>query len=281
MTTEYIVPYALTSLQRVKDIANITVTTQDSVLIRYINSVSDFIQNYCRRNFLQQTYFLELHDIYQHRQAHLMLRNTPVFYLPITANTTINSNQITNCSSTAGISIGMAISGDGVAPAPGGTPITITAIDAVNKILTISANASLTGVANLIVNGLYQFQWRAGTVSNPFWTNFIVDQYELEEDGKSGIIRVYGGMPHGSNMVRVSYVAGYLIDFTNVGDITKHNLPFDLSAAAERLVAKMYYRRQKIALKSETFQGATINWATVMDDQDKQTLDNYTKILFA
>jgi hypothetical protein len=123
------------------------------------------------------------------------------------------------------------------------------------------------------------FEWRAGTASNPSWEEFMADQYELEGDGSSGVIRVYGGMPKGTNMVRVSYVAGYLVDWQNVGDLTKHNLPADLSDLAERLVIKMYNRREKTGIKNESFNNANVFWNNAIEVEDQMTLNRYAREL--
>src|SRR5205085_1934651 len=70
---------------------------------------------------------------------------------------------------------------------------------------------------NTPVFWITNFQYRAGTPSNPSWTSFIADQYELVDPRTdpisgtvwypSGEIRVYGVLPRiYNNMIRVSYV---------------------------------------------------------------------------
>ena len=89
------------------------------------------------------------------------------------------------------------------------------------------------------------FQWRAGTPSNPSWTDFIPDQYELVDPRTdpissqiwypSGEIRVYGVLPRMySNMIRVSYTGGYPVNWANPEDHNTHWLPGDITSVCEK-----------------------------------------------
>lgn len=121
-------------------------------------------------------------------------------------------------------------------------------------------------------------QYRAGTPSNPNWTNFIADQFELLEDGKSGIVKIYGSAPKGANILRFTYTAGYLIDFDNVGDTTKHTLPLDLTDLAERLAIKLFKKRDAEGKASESYQGGSVTWNELLDDVDKQMIARYRRL---
>ncbi len=127
------------------------------------------------------------------------------------------------------------------------------------------------------VTALSALQYRAGTPSNPSWTDFIADQYELLEDGASAIVRIYGDAVYGTNSMRATYTAGYLIDWANFGDPTKHNLPADLSELADRMVIKAWRRRESIGKTTEGFQGATVTWATDLDAEDKAVIELYKR----
>ena len=128
------------------------------------------------------------------------------------------------------------------------------------------------------VSALTKLEYRAGTPSNPAWTEFLADNYELLEDGKSGIIKVYGGLSKGANSVRASYTAGYLINFANAGDLTKHTLPADLTDLCERLVIRWFKRREAEGKSSESAQGDNINWQADLNKEDKETLARYKKL---
>ena len=127
------------------------------------------------------------------------------------------------------------------------------------------------------VTSLSALQYRAGVPSNPCWTDFITDQFELLENGASGIVRIYGNAVFGTNSMRATYVAGYLIDWTNFGDPTKHNLPADLSELADRLVIKAWRRRESIGKTTESFNGATVTWASKLDEEDQAVIDLYKR----
>jgi hypothetical protein len=125
------------------------------------------------------------------------------------------------------------------------------------------------------VSSLTSLQYRAGTPSNPNWTNFIVDDYELLEDGKSGIVRIYN-LPTGINVVRATYTAGYKIDFANAGS-QAHTLPFDISDLCERLVVKEFKKRDAEGKASESFEGGTTNWRELLEEADKLIINRYRR----
>lgn len=127
------------------------------------------------------------------------------------------------------------------------------------------------------VTALTAFQYRAGTISVPAWTSFNADDYELLEDGKSGIIKVYG-LIRGVNAVRASYTAGYKISFNDAGDATKHTLPADLSDLCERLVIRWFKRRESEGKASESFESSNVNWKDSLNEEDKAILERYMKL---
>lgn len=55
------------------------------------------------------------------------------------------------------------------------------------------------------ISGLIKLQWRPGTPSNPLCFDFLTDQYELDQQGYSGIVRVDGVTPGiYNNMIRAT-----------------------------------------------------------------------------
>jgi hypothetical protein len=133
------------------------------------------------------------------------------------------------------------------------------------------------------------FQWRAGTPSNPSWTNFIADQYELLDprtdpiSGKvwypSGMMRIYGVLPRiYSNMIRVSYVGGYPVNWANPEDHNTHWLPADITGVCENMVVRKFKRRDLAGKSSEAIAGATISWRNDLDAEDKDVLGQYKLI---
>lgn len=283
--TEKVYPYALTTLQRVKDRLDITIDDKDAVLTRLINAAADYVERECGKSglemypndghFVQKTYTNEVYSVHGTRQQRLVLRNAPVVYLIVSGNLTANSAVVTNVSPTTGIVAGMplyAIQG----LFPQGT--TVLSVSGSSVTMSQPASVSQTG-AVFEISGLISFQWRSGTPSNPNWTSFITDQFELEEQGHSGIIRVYGVMPRlYSNMLRATYVAGYPIDWQNAGNGSTHQLPSDLTSVCENIVTRIYKRRLLDGKASENIQGATTSWRDQLDALDRNIIANYKRV---
>ena len=131
---------------------------------------------------------------------------------------------------------------------------------------------------NAPVSVLTSLQYAAGTPSSKSWTNFIADEYELLEDGKSGLIRVYRYLPRGVNVIRTTYTAGYKINFANFGDNSTHTLPADISDLAERLVIRFFKRREHVGKVSESFEGGNLTWKDLLDNEDLDTIARYTRM---
>ncbi len=197
--------HALTTQQRIKDRLAITGANFDSLFLRLINAVTDFIEGECGgRRFLETVYTSEVYSVHARKQEYVLLKQSPV------------------------------------------------------SVLTSA-------------------QYRAGTPSTPNWTSFIVDEYELLEDGKSGLVRIYGGVPYGTNAVRFTYTAGYKIDFPNFGTAT-HTLPADLTDLCERLVTKLFKKREAEGKAVENFEGGGATWKELLDESDQAIIARYRRL---
>ena len=142
---------------------------------------------------------------------------------------------------------------------------------------------------NTPVFSLTSLQWRAGTPTNPNWTDFIADQYELVDPRTdpisgltwypSGEVRIYGVLPRiYSNMIRASYVAGYPVNWTNPEDHNTHWLPGDLTSVCENLVVRRFKRRMLAGQSSMTLEGATVSgWRDKLDAEDLDVLGQYRR----
>jgi hypothetical protein len=283
MPKEQVYWYALTTLSRVKDRLGLSDSSFDPSLTRYINAVTDGIERVCGKSglerspndghFVQKKYTNEVYSVRGKRQERLVLRNAPVTYAFLTGNLTNNSTTVANCSTVAGLVAGMPVVGVGISS---GT--TITAVGSTTITLSQVAGTTQTGVY-LEASGLLSFEWRAGTPSNPVWTAFIPDQFEIEEQGASGIIRVYGVMPRlYSNMLRATYIAGYAVDWQNAGNGSTHQLPADLSNTCENIVIRIHKRVLLAGKTSENIQGATNAWRNDLDQDDKSVILSYTRV---
>ena len=200
---EQIYTYALTTVARVKTRLGITVSANDTQLLRLINAVTDLIEGETGRRFARGTVTSEVHEI---RGANDMI---PVRRVPL---------------------------------------------------------ESITSV-----------EYSTGIGANRTWTTLDNDLYEIIGDGKSGLIKVWGGLGRGVNSVRVTYVGGYLIDFNEFGT-SSHTLPADLTDLAERLVTKYWKRREAEGKSSEGIANASIQWRSDLEKADQQILDRYRRL---
>ncbi len=275
--------YALTTVQRVKDILQIDDDGFDTLLTRYVVGATDFVERQCGKNgpekypndghFVLKKYVQEVYSVRGKHQQKLLLRNAPVFYAILQGTTTAGNPTITGLADTTGVQPGMPIISEQF---PIGTKVLSVAATSVT--MTLNAGTSSTE-AIAEVSGLLKFQWRAGTPSNPSWTDFIADQFELEEQGTSGILRVYGTMPQlYSNMLRATYWAGFPVDWDNAGNAVTHRLPGDLTRLTENLIVRMFKRRKDPGKNGETLNGATINWKDALDAMDTHTIQTYTRV---
>lgn len=106
------------------------------------------------------------------------------------------------------------------------------------------------------VTNLATVEYRGGTVSNPIWNTYTIDGYLLY--GKSGFVKFYAMLPEVSQGLRFTYTAGYLIDFTNEGDLTKHTLPYDLTQACTALCAEEFNVRKTLGLSLLSTEGQQV-----------------------
>lgn len=286
---ETISPKALTTLQRVKDriydtnAGQTQPTAFDSVITRMINSCSEWFKRECgAREFVQTTYNKEIYSATGPTQKRVVLRQAPVPFVTFSGNTTQGSAVITGITSTAGLVVGMPIAGDNL---PGTTTVNgvqvrnyITVIGTTTITVAQAASTTVTG-GYFQANGLLNFEWRAGTPTAPSWMSFIPDQYELVNDGRPGIIRLYGVVPRlYNNMMRISYIAGYPVDWTNAGNGTTHQLPEDISNTVENLVVRIFKRRMLAGRESEALENATTTWRNAIDADDQAVIDHYKRM---
>jgi hypothetical protein len=233
-------------------------------------------------HFLQKTYTNEVYSVRGSKQIYLPLRNAPVTYLIATGNLTSGSASVTNLSPVAGIPSTIPTAGLPLFNIQGLFPQGTTLLSLSGTTATMSQAASVTQTAaQFEISGLVSFQWRAGTPSNPNWTSFITDQFELAEQGHSGVVRVYGVMPRiYNNMLRATYVAGFPYDWQNAGNnVGTHQVPADLTDTCENVVVRIFKRRPLAGQASENLQGATISWRNDFDAQDKAVISHYKRVV--
>lgn len=282
-------PYALTTLASVKARLNLQNTASDALLSQYINSATDFVERECGLtgltsypndgHFMQKKYLNEVYTAKGRKQERLVLRNAPVTYLIVTGNLTQGSAVVASVTNLGGLTTALA-AGMPLYAIQGLFPQGTTVVSISGTSVTMSQPASTSQAgATFELSGLISFQWRSGTPSNPNWTDFIQDQFELDQMGRSGIIRVYGSIPGlYNNMIRATYVAGYPINFGSAGDGATHQLPADLTNLCENLVVRIFKRLPLAGKASEGIQGAQTSWRDKLDAFDLNVIANYRRV---
>lgn len=129
---------------------------------------------------------------------------------------------------------------------------------------------------NAPISTLSDIQYKSGSNSSPAWVSYSVNDYDVMPNG---VIKV--SLPSGYQNVRVTYTAGYKIDFTNQYDGSKHTLPFDLSNLAEKMVIKLMKKRESEGKSQETLRDSTINWGSFIDSEDQIVINHYKRIFIA
>lgn len=144
-------------------------------------------------------------------------------------------------------------------------------LDGLRKRWLILKNCPVSG-------SLTAFSYMAGVPSTPYWTAFLRDDYDLNSD--AGIIKLFSVLPNGFRNIRVTYTAGYKIDWIAEADPTKHTLPFDISNVVERLVIKEFKRREAVGKAQESSGDASITWRDGLEKEDQEVLEKYRRIIF-
>lgn len=119
------------------------------------------------------------------------------------------------------------------------------------------------------------FEYRMGLKSSPTWQSYFPDNWELLDGGEAGIIEVSSML---EKFNRVTYKAGYKIDWENYDDENLHTLPSDLTDLAERLVVKWYKRREAEGKLSEGFDSSQVTWSDGLSKEDQATLNRYRRL---
>ena len=206
-------PYAITTTSKVKTHLGISVSTYDAVIDTIVNSVTDFIEGYCNRRFLETTYTNEIYD--------------------------------------------------------GGEPNQVGGFR--NKIM----------LKQFPVSSVTTVEYMSGSYSSPVWNTLSANFWLLM--AKAGYIQsLAGNFARGFQNIRVTYVAGFKIDFTSNAteiDPTKHTLPADITLVATQLAAKAYDKRFSEGKEREIVEGSQIVWLNELTVEQKSVLDGYVKHL--
>lgn len=119
------------------------------------------------------------------------------------------------------------------------------------------------------VTAFTTIEYRTGTSTYASYDSTAYETY-----AERGAIYFYGGIPKGKKTVRVTYTAGYVINWSTQGS---HTLPHDLTHACRKLVLKEFSKRKAQGLTSESVGGASINWNEDLDPEIVQILSKYRR----
>lgn len=126
---------------------------------------------------------------------------------------------------------------------------------------------------NFPVGTVTAFQYKVGAST---WNDFLSTEYVVDYD--AGVIEyVNGSFPIGYRNLRVTYSAGYVIDFGTEGNMT---LPRDLINAATELTIRAFKKREHVGKSSQTTGGDAITWLNEVDATILLTLQKYQKLEF-
>ena len=107
------------------------------------------------------------------------------------------------------------------------------------------------------------------------WTTLDPTAYQAELD--AGIVHFDSELPGGYNNVRVTYTAGFKIDFDNELSAT-HTLPFDINMACEKLVVREFKKRDAQGMTQQTVASDTVLWTQDIDAEIMRIISKYTKV---
>jgi len=149
-----------------------------------------------------------------------------------------------------------------------------------SEVYDLDGGEEVLYLKNWPVSALTTVQYNIGTPGTPSWTTEVVDNYALADAGEFGRVRLYSGYS-GVNAARVTYSAGYLIDWTNEFTAT-HTLPFELTDLCERITLASFNKRTDEGKASQSSQETSVTWEKVrIPEGDMEWLRVYQRPRFA
>lgn len=127
------------------------------------------------------------------------------------------------------------------------------------------------------VSSVTSVEYRTGTVTNPSWITYNADNYIPYL--KEAYIHFFASLGKTHLGLRVTYIAGFLIDFTNETNATLHTLPQDISGLATDLVCLMIQKKGTDGIQSQTTEGQSVTFTDpekLMNSIHKSIIQKYT-----
>ena len=121
-------------------------------------------------------------------------------------------------------------------------------------------------------------EYRSSKAATDTWAAY--NAYDYDIDLPAGILTLVGDtFPAGLRNVRITYTAGYLIDFPNEDSAT-HTLPADITWAATEIALRIFNNRQRAGEASENNGGSTISKLEEVEKDVREVLDKWKKVEF-
>jgi len=122
-------------------------------------------------------------------------------------------------------------------------------------------------------------EYRSSKAATDTWAAY--NAYDYDIDLPAGILTLVGDtFPSGLRNVRITYVAGYLIDFTDEENTSVHTLPADITWAATEIALRIFNNRQRAGEASENNGGSTISKLEEVEKDVREVLDKWKKVEF-
>ncbi len=133
-------------------------------------------------------------------------------------------------------------------------------LDSYVEYFDTEAGDSKVFVSNHPMGTAVTVSYRQGAWGDPTWELFNVNDYLISpEMGKIAFAMRFASY---ERYIKVDYTGGYLIDFNNETDITRHTLPRDLSFLVTEMVSNSYNIRKTSGILSESTEGQSITYTT-------------------
>lgn len=275
--TQAILGYNLTTKAKVKAFVGIASadTTKDDLLDMLINNVSSWIQSYCNRNFLSQTYTNEMYDSMRNKGTKggscLFLNNFPI--------TTFTLLEYRSGTMTSPVWVTYPIESY-IPYLNEGFLRFYSVLPEVSLGLRATYTAGyLINFANegVLSNSTITFTSGSGTATvggtltdNTTGATATVVSVSGTTSGTITVTNVSGTFTATNALVATGGWAATCGTIT-LGNVPLHTLPFDLTMVATEIVARKYQFRQSQGMKSMSVEGESVTFA-----EDGATTDQLT-----
>ena len=116
-------------------------------------------------------------------------------------------------------------------------------------------------------------EYRGGVPSSPTWNTYSNNGYVVYLG--AGFIRFFTRFIPTPQAIRITYTAGYLINFAQENDPTQHTLPFELTQVATEMCAEILNKRYSQGMVKEATEGQSVQFET----ENYALINNHKEVL--